>query len=393
MRTLRITAGLCILVCLVGCKNIYTTYTPTNPGTPTPPGSPTQPITPKAKFLYTASSEGGLGYVSAFRIDATTGALQQSAGSPISIGASPVILATDADNHFLAMADLTTFRTYLFTLDALGIPKDAVGTVYTLGKTYQPNSLIFNPSGTRLYQANAYTGAMGVFNISQPGAATTMEAVKGSPFAVIPDSPVLANALAFKADGTVLYELDTRQITVLSIASDGIPSVLQTIPVTYGHGLSMDPQGRYLYVADSKNLASYTIDNGNGTLSLAQTTVAATQGIYSFTVSPKGDTAFVSIAGAGATTSDQLQLVSYTIRNGVFTPTATRKGVFALQMAVDPSGAFLYVPQACQTCASPMSKVVEQYTIDSNGVTTPIIGAATASLPAFPLGVALSGSN
>ena len=131
----------------------------------------------------------------------------------------------------------------------------------------------------------------------------------------------------------------------------------------------MDPAGHFLYVAGQSLLQSYSIDPASGMLSLAKSTTT-TQGAYTITISPDGNYAY---------TDGGPILASCTVGNGVFTPLGTvYAGVYGQQIAVDPSGSFVYVPQACSYCGSSQYNIVHEFSISKTGALTPL---ATPTVP------------
>jgi len=113
---------------------------------------------------------------------------------------------------------------------------------------------------------------------------------------------------------------------------------VQTVPSGYGGGIALDPAGSYLYAAGSNSILTYEISPTSGMLKLAKSSpTAKLAGAYIIAVSPTGTFAY--------TIENNNYLVSYLITDGAFVPVGTiHSGVYGLQIAVDPSGSFVYVP-------------------------------------------------
>jgi hypothetical protein len=105
-------------------------------------------------------------------------------------------------------------------------------------------------------------------------------------------------------------------------------------------------------------------------------------GSYTVTVAPSGNSAY--------TIEDNNLLVSYSLHNGVFTPIGTAyNSVYGMQIAVDPSSSFLYVPQACSNCPGGAYNVINQFSIGGNGALTRM---PTSTIPAgvTPWGITIT---
>ena len=95
-------------------------------------------------------------------------------------------------------------------------------------------------------------------------------------------------------------------------------------------------------------------------------------GAYTISVSPTGQFAY--------TIEKNNDLVSYTIKNGVFTPVGSVYAqVYGEKIGIDPSGSFVYVPQACSNCPSGVYNVVHEFSIGSTGALAKISGSPVAA--------------
>jgi 6-phosphogluconolactonase (cycloisomerase 2 family) len=140
-------------------------------------------------------------------------------------------------------------------------------------------------------------------------------------------------------------------------------------------GIALDPHGTYLYAVGpaANTIQAYSISASTGLLALTGSSPMLEQnGAYTISISPTGQFAY--------TIENNNDLVSYALNNGVFTPTGSVFAhVYGQRIGIDPSGSFVYVPQACGNCASSVSNFVNEFSIGSTGALTKIPGSPAAA--------------
>jgi 6-phosphogluconolactonase len=362
-------AGFYFVSCLFGCSNASTNIgavaPPTSPAPPSPTPPPTAPAPPvptvKAKFAYTGNQGASL---SGYAVDPSTGALTPLSGFPFSLGANPELIAHDPQNRFLIVTDASTSQLHVLTINSdTGALAEVSTPPYAVLRN--PYAEVINPAGTRVYVVSLYNGVVGGFNLSSAGVLTE---ISGSPFNT--SAPGNGTSLVMNQDGAFLYAQDTTSIYVFSVSADtGALLLRQTLPgPVQGLTLAMDPAQNYLYAvgAGTNTILTYSIDAISGLLAQAKSSAMAEQnGAYTIAVSPNGQFAY--------TIENNNDLVSYSISNGAFTPVGKAyPGVYGAQIAVDPSGSFVYVPQACSFCPSGMYNVIQEFSVGSTGALTPL---------------------
>jgi DNA-binding beta-propeller fold protein YncE len=153
-------------------------------------------------------------------------------------------------------------------------------------------------------------------------------------------------------------------------------------PLSWVKGLLSTLVESYLYAADRLSLRSYAIDPVSGLLSLKNSSTQVEGGAYTISLSPDGHFAY--------TIENNNDLVSYDVNNGVFIPVGTiYTGVYGLEIAVDPSGSFVYVPQACGNCPSGVYNVIHQYSITKTGRLAPL-ATPTVAAGMTPFGITVT---
>jgi 6-phosphogluconolactonase (cycloisomerase 2 family) len=378
-RFLLVVAGFCFATCFTGCSNAGTSKTAASTVPPPTPILPAPTPQAKAKFVYIGNEGASL---SGYAVDPSSGALTPLNGFPFAFGSNPTILTHDPQNRFLIVADNgAADLLHVFAIDSTTGALKEIGPSPYITKN-QPGTVITDPSGTHLYlyvsgENGAYPGQGGnqvhAYNLSSTGVLTE---VVGSPFftgsigiSASADTP----GMVTDAAGKFLYVQDLANLYTFGIdASSGALTLLQTLPLESGYALAIDPAGSYLYTVGSKSILGYSIHPVSGVLKLAKSSPAVEgDGAITITLSPNGQFAY-TLEGNNST----FNLVSYAISNGSFTPVGkVYPNVWGWQIAVDPSGSFVYVPQACIFCPDGVYNVIHEFSIGSTGALTPLPGS------------------
>jgi YVTN family beta-propeller protein len=287
-----------------------------------PPSSPdvgTDSVTvdPFGKFAYVANSGNPWDYgtpngsISMYTINSTTGALNFTGFNPG--GCCLGSLAVDPTGKFVYAA--TTSGVLMYTINSTTGALTSIGTIAIGGF---PNSVAVDPTGKFAYAAtwSASPGSAG--NVSM----FTINATTG----------------ALTSTGTI-----TAGITPLSIA--------------------MDPTGKFAYVANfgSNDVSMYTIDTTTGILTSMGPIVAGT-GPISVAVHPARNFAYVVNQQ-----SNDVSMYAINATTGVLTAIGTiAAGSYPSSIAIHPTGKFAYVTNLG-------SNSVSIYSIDAaTGTFTPI---------------------
>src|SRR5579863_10477860 len=296
----------------------------------------------------------------AYREDPNSGVLTQVAGSPYSVGsgANSVVLHPSGKYLYVSNPGQNENDISLFDIAANGVltevfPRTSV-VPYTL-----PGFLTMDPAGKYLYVANVGSNNISAFSISGTGALTP---VNGSPFST--QLPILNMKLT--PSGNYLY--------ITSSSGAGQPSgVIEAFSVTAGvlqpiqpvsvfltagnnpNGLTIDPSGTYLYVANSSSnsISIFAIASSGSLQQVQNSPINSTYTVpISLTLDPAGKFLYVANQGSGnvaayAISSSTglpsiLTITSTTGTTGV-TTTAFTTEPSPSYLAVDPSGKYLFV--------------------------------------------------
>lgn len=366
----------CCLFALVGCGSNGTipTTSPTPPVTTTP-----ITITTKAKFVYTGNQGASL---SGYSDDSSTGALNALNGFPLVIGSNPIVVAVDPQNRFLFVGDIAADKLHVFTIDSsTGALSEITTSPYAT--VHEPVAIAVDPTGTHVYVASQGGNSVGAFSLSATGALTP---IADSPFATA-GTKDFGDDIVINAAGTFVYVQDNDNLYTYGVnASSGALALLQTtVGPSLGSGIALDPDGKYLYAVGSgdTSILVYRINASTGLLTATSSSPMAEQhGAYTISISPNGKFAY--------TIENNNDLVSYAINNGVFTPVGSVYAqIYGDKIGIDPSGSFVYVPQACSACPSGVYDVVHEFSIGSTGALTKISGEPVAA-GTTPWGIAFT---
>ena len=110
----------------------------------------------------------GSSNVSAYSINAGTGALTALATSPFATGAGPESLALDPAGRFLFTANSNSNNVSAFTVNGDGSLSPVLGSPFAAGSS--PQYLVTDRTGTHLYVVNVNDSTVDAYNIAGNGA-------------------------------------------------------------------------------------------------------------------------------------------------------------------------------------------------------------------------------
>jgi 6-phosphogluconolactonase len=320
------------------------------------------------RFAYVANR--GSNNVSAYSVDATTGALTQIAGSPFPVGTLPVAIAVDPTGSYVYVANGTDATISAFTIDrSIGALTPVSGSPFTTGAS--PTSVAIDPSSSYVYVTNGGANTVSAYAITAGSGALT--ALTGSPFATgaSPDSVAVEPSgygvlVANESDSTIsFFSIDNGALT----AASGSPFAAGNSP----RALSIDPSGQYLYLA---NGTSNTLSAISGITAITGSPYSTGSVPAAVAVDPLDN--FVYVANQG---SNNISAFALDATTGALTLVAGSPFVAGTQpssVAVDPTGMFTYVVNSG-------SDTVFVYSIDATtGALAPIAGSpfVTGTQPA-----------
>lgn len=258
-------------------------------------------VDPTGRFVYVCNQTDAT--ISTYAVNAVNGSLTE-VGSPVSSrGTAPISLAiaTTAEGTFAYVANNGSNTVAAFSLDAFGV-LTSIAAGPTIGTGANPYFVTADPSGSWVYVANFTDGSVSAYGIQQDG---TLVA-KGSALLVgqAPTSVVVSPS-GKVAYVTLFTDWAVKVYDLHGAAGLGaLTYVTQLSSMREPRHIAFDPTGRLAFVAHVDTSALGAIDSA---------TVDATSGA--------------------------LTQVSVDVRTG---------GVQNMGVTVDPSGKFVYVPNAVQ---------------------------------------------
>ncbi|HEX6501824.1 MAG TPA: beta-propeller fold lactonase family protein [Terriglobales bacterium] len=219
-------------------------------------------VHPSGKFVYVALSNNAAGDgVEAFLVN-SNGSLSPIAGSPFSTKNDPQNVLIDATGHYLYAADAASGFIDAFAInqtdgaltplpgspDKITFPSSCISGAL-------PQDISRNPFNNHLYTADAFDNHISGYNISSTTG--TLTQITGSPFNDFGcNNNTAFNPISVTIDGTgkFLYAANSEadNIAIYSILSNGGLKLLKFTANTFGgfcaaDVIRTDPSGRFVY--------------------------------------------------------------------------------------------------------------------------------------------------
>ncbi len=331
------------------------------------------------RFVFAANSAATA--ISVYKADITTGALAPVPGSPFSASGGPLVIAATPSGRFL-FASSGDHTVSAYAINAATGALTPIGAL--LPGPWRPSDIAVHPSEKFVYVSDRFAGDPGsitsgsvwAYAVDTTGALT---AVPGSPFLV----NFYAQSVTIEPSGRYLYVADngipaiqgfaidtsTGALTPLADSPYPVPSTVNPIAA------AMDPQGRFLFVIDAAHnlptdpsnvILVYAIHTDTGTLvpvAGSPFSAGSNEALADVAVDSLGKYLYVSnAAGIASFVVDGSGALATSI------PFGTVQSTPQVNMVVDSSGKFMYV-------GCPWASFISVYTIDTaTGVLKPLAG-------------------
>jgi 6-phosphogluconolactonase (cycloisomerase 2 family) len=212
--------------------------------------------------------------ISAYSIDGTTGALTPVAGSPFSVGDSPASVTVHPTGQFAYVANCGApcgGFSNIGSLSAFSLDRKTGALTPIAGSPfptdgYGPLSLMVHPTGQFVYVGN-WDGSVSAYSID--GTTGALTPVAGSPF-------LTGMAVTVDPTGRFVY---VANFSVSAYSIDGTTGALTPVAGSpfpagpYTESVTVDPTGQFVYVANQDwsgsnfgNVSAYSIDGTMGAL-------------------------------------------------------------------------------------------------------------------------------
>ncbi len=211
-------------------------------------------IDPSQRFLYALGSVSlGANSISAFTIDATTGALTEVSGSPYATGNGPESVTVDHLGKFVYVPNGNSNNISAYTIDSdtgglTAVPKSP----FAAGDS--PLSVVIDPTDSFAYVNNVDDSPGGdVSGYTIDGSTGALTAMTGSPFL----SRSGAFALVIAPSGKFGYVSQPGEVARFSInATTGIPTAVGSpfaVEGTSFESMVMAPSGKFIFIPGFSN--------------------------------------------------------------------------------------------------------------------------------------------
>jgi 6-phosphogluconolactonase len=337
------------------------------------PGNST-PFTFNPKFAYVPNVADNT--ISAYSSD-PAGKLS-AVGTPFPSGVAPQAVAVSrrGDVAFVASAGSTPMTT-AGTVSAYAINASTgalSGSGGSLPTGKGPSSLATDRSGRFLYVANAFDGTISGYGVDLISGALTANGaptpVNFSPIGVVVD-PTGQNLYALGVDRVAVYELEATggAITLSQVTYPNFAPSPILLPASGASQIIVDPAGNFAYIAvfSAKMVVVFQIDPYAGVLYNPQT-ITTGRANTSIAIDPTGRFAYTADL-----TDNTVSAYSVNQTTGALTVIGTPLpvGANALAITTDYSGKFVHVVLT--------NKSVLTFAIGSTGALTAVTGGTVAT--------------
>jgi 6-phosphogluconolactonase len=206
--------------------------------------------------------------------------------NPVPVGIAPTALTVSSNGQFVYVANSGSSSVTAFTVGAGGVLTAVPSTgpnpnPVTVGAT--PNGITVSPNNQFLYVANSGSSSVTAFTIGAGGVLTAVPSTGPNP------NPVTVGAtptgITVSPDGQFLYVANSgnNSVTAFTIGGGGVLTVVPSTvpnpnPLSVGTtpvGITVSPSGQFLYVVSSASgdVTALTI-GGGGVLTLVPSTPA-----------------------------------------------------------------------------------------------------------------------
>ncbi len=299
-------------------------------------------ITPSGTFAYAANN--GSSNVSAYRINATTGALSPVEGSPFAAPENPSAITVNpagtiayvvSEGAYLSIGSVSAYRINAST----GALTPIAGSPVTAGKG--PKAITIDSAGTFAYVANSLDETITAYHVDSITGA--LAPVAGSPFA----AGGMAHSIRINSSGAFAYVANNNNQGSISAYrinhTTGALIPVTSNPVYAGqrpNSITLNPAGTIAYVTNNGSplISVFNVDDTSGLLvPSSDRSFATEQSPQSIAINPAGTFAYVLASDVSAfrinpDTGEYTQV-------GGWVPV----GEYCASVTMNPAGNFIYV--------------------------------------------------
>ena len=263
---------------------------------------------PTGKFAYVTNFTDNS--VTAYAINANTGSLPAiesvSAGANttcdafdncVSVAAGPISIAVEPTGKFVYVANYTTNTVSAYAINASTGALTAIGSPVPAGGA-NPNFIAIDPTGKFAYVANNMPNGIGSVSVYAINANTGALTAIGSP---VPAGGPNPSSIAIHPTGKFAYVANGYANNVSVYAINANTGELTAIgsPVPAGSdpsSIAIDPAGKFAYVANlgSSNVSAFAINANTGALTVVGSPVPSDMDPSTIAIDPTGKFAYTA---------------------------------------------------------------------------------------------------
>ncbi len=301
-------------------------------------------VHPNGRFIYARrgpQTQDQANGIAAFSMDPSNGSLSQVAGSPFDTSANPLAITFDPTGYKMYAGHLLVQDTPEFNVRAYSVDP-RTGALTPLGGSpfaspAFPAALDVDSTGKYLYVANTQSNQLTAYSIDNGDG--SLSQLTSSPSNVGATPTVVTteqDSTPLSLSSKFVYVTDPAgNIRTFDIAADGTLSAGAAVAANAPLGITLDPQGRFAYGADSGTdaIRIYSINASTGALSeISSSPVNVGADPQYVVIEPSGRYAYVSLpsstsivkfsvdASTGALSSPVLKIVTDDVQDLAITP-------------------------------------------------------------------------
>ncbi|MHB8921509.1 MAG: lactonase family protein, partial [Halothiobacillus sp.] len=229
-------------------------------------------INPSGTFAYVTNN--GSSNVSAYRINTVTGALTPIVGSPFATGENPGAMTVNpagtlayvvSEGPYLSIGTVSAYRINAST----GALTLVAGSPVTAGRG--PKAITINSAGPFAYVANSLDGTISAYHVNATTGA--LAPVAGSPFAAggmahsirINSTGAFAYVANNNNQGSIsAYQINRTTGALIPVASN--PIAIKHYPSSSSSPITLNPASTIAYVTDGAGISTFNVEGTTGLL-------------------------------------------------------------------------------------------------------------------------------
>jgi 6-phosphogluconolactonase (cycloisomerase 2 family) len=290
--------------------------------------------------------------VSVYKI-AASGDLTLVAGSPFAAGSEPILAAVAPSGGFAYVVNGKSNNVSAYKIDArTGALTQVRGSPFSFDYSpYGPTQIVIDPHGSHAYVVSD----AGVSGFSIDAATGALKRIAGSPFAAERSQGIGITAIAIDPSDRFAYVLDYFRNTISTYEIDAAGALKPAgSPLDAGQNsnspgfpsVTIDPKGKFAYVTgNDRYVFIYAINATTGALTPSAHLGLGEPGVFElgrFAIDPSGRFAYAIDRSSGHVYAYGIDPTTGRLRPLARGNYSRNAGSQAYDLTIDPTGAFAY---------------------------------------------------